>query len=203
MDPMPSDLGITENTLTELDANVNAIAPSSTEPVLSDQIDEGQTKKPFKLQPTSMTPTEPALDNARFPWALNTIAATARLLNGGVRGTKALIEGSTDLTTQALGGVRRAGNGLIDGVQGAINKGADRTLNRVSGWMDTTNTYRKGLSGTTAKPEDRGHSVTITTHSKAPVKSFNDFFSKYLPSGTSSTSFMPEITSIDMSKLWW
>lgn len=150
-----------------------------------------------------MTPTEPAaLGNVGFPLALNTIAMAARLLNGGVRGTKALIAGSTDLTAQALGGARRAGNGLFDSVQGAINKGADRTLNRVSSWMDTTNTYRKGLSGTTAKPEDRGHRITITTDSNAPVKTFSDFISNYLPSGASSTSLMPEITSIDLSKLW-
>lgn len=204
VEPIPVDSGVAKNTITELDDNANAVASSSAAQVTSVQKKEKQTKKPFRLEPTDMTPAKPPLGNKGLPWALNTIATVTRLLNKGVQGTKKLVEGSTDLTAQAVGGVGHLGNGFIDGVQNVIDKGADRTLNRFIGWMDATNSYRKGLSGMTAKPEDRAHSVTFTTSSNAPLttfKSVGDLVSSYLPSGASSVS-LPEITSIDLSKLW-
>lgn len=176
--------------------------PAAEAPVQADAIAPARPLRVLSLEPTEMEPpSRPPLGNGSLPWSLNPVALAARLLNRGVRGTKRLVEGGTSLTARAVGGVSQLGAGVIDGVQNAIDRGADSTLSRVSGWVDATDKYRKGLSGVTAKAPDQGHSITISTDSGTPLQTFNDFVNSYLSPGTASDS-MPGITGIDLSKLW-
>lgn len=142
------------------------------------------------------------LGNLGVPTATSTVGLLANMLSSGVKGLKNVVDGGSDLTKRALNGVGSLNNATIDTVQNAIDGGAVRTLKRVASWTETMDMYRRALSGSVKKDADKAHSITITTSSSAPVDVMSKFWNKYTPGGGSSSTPLPEITSIDFSQLW-
>ncbi len=129
----------------------------------------------------------------------NTIGVAARLLSRSINCARQVVDGTNNLATSAIDGVERLSNSTMGGAKNIVDNGMKGAVNRLSTGMQILDLYTKSLSGISKEDADAGHSLTITTSSQTPTKFLKSFIDEYAPSSASSSSFVPEITGIDLS----